>query len=143
MVLVPASINPCVSWTFEADIHVLSNSTTFKIGYQTVIQCMTMRQCAQIMEIYEKDVLRTGESARVKFQFMYRPEYLKVGMRMVLREAHCKGIGIITAVQSEKVEDNLVKRKKFKLANVEDVGCKMGNVKRVTDEDARITRKIK
>jgi hypothetical protein len=39
-----------------------------------------------------------GDSCTVCFKFLYRPEYLKVGLRVVFREANGKGIGIITAV---------------------------------------------
>jgi hypothetical protein len=39
-----------------------------------------------------------GDSCTVSFKFLYKPEYLKVGLRVVFREANGKGIGIITAV---------------------------------------------
>jgi hypothetical protein len=79
---------------------VLFHSTTITVNYQPVIQCMTIRQSAKIVEILEKEVLRTGDRAKVKFQFMFRPEFLKVGMRLIFREGRCKGIGVISAVSS-------------------------------------------
>lgn len=79
---------------------VLFHSTTITVNYQPVIQCMTIRQSAKIVEILEKEVLRTGDRAKVRFQFMFRPEFLKVGMRLIFREGRCKGIGVVSAVSS-------------------------------------------
>ena len=38
-------------------------------------------------------LLRSGDRARVTFEFLYRPEYLVIGSRMVFREGRTKGIG--------------------------------------------------
>ncbi len=43
--------------------------------------------------------MRTGDRAHVRFRFMYHPEYLKVGLRLVIREGQCKGIGILSNVR--------------------------------------------
>lgn len=98
MVLAEIKSEPKASWFFEADVAVLFHSTTITVNYQPVIQCMTTRQSAKIVEILEKEVLRTGDRAKVRFQFMFRPEFLKVGMRLIFREGRCKGIGVISSV---------------------------------------------
>lgn len=100
MVMAEAKSDPKATWVFEADVAVLFHSTTITVNYQPVIQCMTIRQSAKIVEILEKEVLRTGDRAKVRFQFMFRPEFLKVGMRLIFREGRCKGIGVISAVSS-------------------------------------------
>lgn len=102
MVLAELKPEPKATWVFEADVVVLFHSTTITVNYQPVIQCMTIRQSARIIEIVEKELLRTGERARVRFQFMFRPEFLKVGMRLIFREGKCKGIGIIAAVSYDR-----------------------------------------
>ena len=38
-------------------------------------------------------LLRSGDRARVTFEFLYRPEYLVLGARLVFREGRTKGIG--------------------------------------------------
>ena len=37
--------------------------------------------------------IRTGDRAHVRFRFMYRPEFLKPGARLIFREGRTKGIG--------------------------------------------------
>jgi len=96
MFLIDPSITPQATRIFESDVSVLSSSTTFKKGYQPVIQCITVTQTAEILEITDKEVLRTGERARILFRFLFNAEYLKIGMRFILREGHCKAIGIMT-----------------------------------------------
>lgn len=105
MVLLPMGSNPQPTIYFEADVIILYHSTTIHKNYQPVIQCLTMRQSAKILAIIgEKDVLRTGDRSRVLFKFMYRPEFLKEGMRVIFREGRCKGIGILTRVAIPEAE---------------------------------------
>jgi len=109
MVLIDESVPNRATWAFEADVIVLFHSTTIHKNYQPVIQCMAMRQSAKISHIFEKEVLRTGDRSKVRFKFLYYPEYLKVGMRLIFREGRCKGIGIITSInpsEDEPVEQN-------------------------------------
>lgn len=42
-----------------------------------------------------KDCLRTGDKAQVKFRFIKHPEYIKIGQRMVFREGRTKAVGNI------------------------------------------------
>jgi len=102
MVLIDESVTNRATWVFEADVIVLFHSTTIHKNYQPVIQCMAMRQSAKITHIHEKEVLRTGDRSKVRFKFLYYPEYLKVGMRLIFREGRCKGIGIITSINEEE-----------------------------------------
>jgi GTPase len=104
MVMVDISSKPKATWSFEADVIILYHSTTIHTNYQPVIQCMTMRQSAKITHIFDREVLRTGDRARVRFKFLYHPEYLKEGMRIIFREGRCKGIGIIAKVNCEDVD---------------------------------------
>eukprot|EP01130_Rhizamoeba_saxonica_P017012 TRINITY_DN8036_c0_g1_i1.p1 TRINITY_DN8036_c0_g1~~TRINITY_DN8036_c0_g1_i1.p1 ORF type:complete len:557 (-),score=107.60 TRINITY_DN8036_c0_g1_i1:21-1661(-) len=106
MVLVHPDSNPKAVWTFQADVIILFHSTTIHTNYQPVVQCMTMRQSAKITEIHEKEVLRTRDRAKVSFRFLYRPEFIKVGMRLIFREGRCKGIGIISRINLEEDLEN-------------------------------------
>lgn len=92
---------------FDAEIAILTkHSTTIKKGYSPIINCNTIVQTAKIVEIYdEKNVLRCGDKARVKFKFMFRPEYLKNGERLVFRDGRTKGFGKIIRIYENKVDD--------------------------------------
>lgn len=105
MVLVSPDLNPQANYEFTANVIVLFHSTTIHKNYQPVIQCMTIRQSAKIIRIKDREVLRTGDRATVVFRFLYRPEYLKVGMRLIFREGRCKGIGIISDVGEDKTPE--------------------------------------
>eukprot|EP01126_Amoeba_proteus_P043370 TRINITY_DN4757_c0_g2_i4.p1 TRINITY_DN4757_c0_g2~~TRINITY_DN4757_c0_g2_i4.p1 ORF type:complete len:413 (+),score=52.37 TRINITY_DN4757_c0_g2_i4:404-1642(+) len=98
MVLLDPKTNPVATWCFEADVSIMYHTTTIHLNYQPVIQCMTLRQAAKIVKIYDKEVLRTGDRAKVRFRFMFRPEYIKPNTRLIFREGRCKGLGLISAV---------------------------------------------
>lgn len=40
--------------TLQAEVIILYHSTTVLAGYQPVIQCMTVRQSARIIQIHER-----------------------------------------------------------------------------------------
>ena len=46
-------------------------------------------------------VLRTGERATCRFTFMYRPEYIKPGARLLFREGRTKGVGKLLSVEED------------------------------------------
>ncbi|MHA2249338.1 MAG: GTP-binding protein [Candidatus Kariarchaeaceae archaeon] len=85
---------------FEAEIYVLYHSTTIRPGYSPVIHCRSIKQSAKMIS-FETEVLRTGDRANVRFRFLYRPEHIRAGQRIVFREGRTKGIGIITKLFSE------------------------------------------
>ena len=82
---------------FKADVQILHHPTTIKINYQPTIHCGTVRQCAKITDM-DKPLVRTGDSALVSFEFMYKPEYIEVGQEIVFREGRTKGIGTIKEI---------------------------------------------
>lgn len=42
--------------------------------------------------------MRTGDKGFIKFRFMYRPEYLKVGTTILFREGRTKGLGVVSRI---------------------------------------------
>jgi GTPase len=86
---------PSSYWQFEAEIVILYHSTTISTNYEPVIHSSTVRQSARIM-LVEQEVLRTGDRSTVRFHFLYRPEFMQVGQRMIFREGRTKGIGTVT-----------------------------------------------
>lgn len=82
---------------FRAEIYVLYHSTTIKKGYTPVIHCKSISQSARIVD-FDEDILRTGDRAEVLFEFLYRPEHIRKGQRIIFREGRTKGIGIVSEV---------------------------------------------
>jgi len=50
-------------------------------------------------------VLRPGQRARAKFSFLQGPQYIRKGMRVILREGHVRGIGLIKDVHISEEEE--------------------------------------
>jgi GTPase len=82
MVMVSADLNPQACWEFEGEILVLHHPTTISSRYQAMVHCGSIRQTASILTM-DKDCLRTGDKALVKFRFIKHPEYIRPGQRMV------------------------------------------------------------
>ena len=70
------------------------HETTMRVNYQPIVYARNVRQCVRIAEM-DKDVLRTGVRAQVIFEFMYRPEYLRTGTKVLFTEGKTKAIGTI------------------------------------------------
>lgn len=45
-----------------------------------------------------RDLMRTGDKGFIKFRFMYRPEYLKIGTTILFREGRTKGLGVVSRI---------------------------------------------
>jgi GTPase len=90
--------HPKAVWEFDAEVLVLYHSTTIKENYQPVIHLSCVRQCAKIIKMEGIESLRTGDKAKVRFRFMFRPEYVRVGERLIFREGRTKGIGLCTGL---------------------------------------------
>lgn len=97
-------------WQFEAEITILYHSTTIAANYEPVIHSTTVRQSARITYVAQ-EVLRTGDRSLARFHFLYRPEYMKEGQRLIFREGRTKGIGVVTKLICESDEGVLAKNK--------------------------------
>lgn len=97
MILIDKNSTPQTVYDFEAEVVILHHATTIKANYQAVIHCGVIRQAAKVVEM-NKDLLRTGDKGHIKFRFMYRPEYLKVGTTILFREGRTKGLGVVSSV---------------------------------------------
>lgn len=47
----------------------------------------------------DKNILRSGDKATIKFRFKYKPVFIKEGYRIIFRENKIRGIGIIKNVE--------------------------------------------
>ena len=75
----------------KANITVLHHLTTIRENYEPVIHCGKIAQIAEM----DKDSIRTGDKATIRFRFKYRPEFIEKEDILVFREGRTKGIGRI------------------------------------------------
>ena len=93
---------------FVAKICILHHPTTIKENYQSTIHCGGVIQAARITEILNiknnidtgDRKLRTGDQAKVKFRFMFRPAFIEDDSFFIFRENNAKGVGKILATQN-------------------------------------------
>mmetsp|Transcript_25046 Transcript_25046/g.34395 ORF Transcript_25046/g.34395 Transcript_25046/m.34395 type:complete len:518 (-) Transcript_25046:795-2348(-) len=90
-----AVLPPKACREFEASVVILHHSTTIGCGYQPVIHCGVLRQSAEMVGIKERETLKTGERATVRFRFLYFADYVLPGSTFIFREGRAKGIGKI------------------------------------------------
>lgn len=97
MILVDKDSMPTPIFDFEAEVVILHHATTIKPNYQAVIHCGVIRQAAKVVDM-DHDLLRTGDKGQIRFRYMYRPEYLKVGTTVLFREGRTKGLGVVSKI---------------------------------------------
>jgi GTPase len=88
--------------SFKTRITVLRHSTTIKVGYEPVCHIGGVRRTCKITGIEEKKALRTGDVAVVELRLVQRPEYIKVGMKVLMCEGVTRCVGVVEAVSRQK-----------------------------------------
>jgi elongation factor 1-alpha len=86
------------SQEFEANIVVTRHPTKISVGYSPVLQSHTIQQTVILRKIYDAEFLSVGDFARVKLRFIVSPEAVRIGDKIVLREANTRAIGTIVEV---------------------------------------------
>lgn len=105
------------SFVFEADMAILKgkgvDGTTIRPDYETMVHVLHIKQHARIVNIEvindaqlgmdvdvdaENNVVRPGSRAKIKFRFLQQKEYLREGMRVLFRDGHLRGYGVISKV---------------------------------------------
>ena len=82
---------------FRAKIKVLHHPTMIKLNYEPTIHCGSITQAAQIIEM-DKEHMRLGDVAEVRFRFKFRPEFMLPNSKLVFREGMTRGIGKVIAI---------------------------------------------
>lgn len=69
-----------------------------------MLHCGVIRQAVNLKKIYqnEEELLRNEDRGLVRFRFMYSPEYIKLGLTILLREGRTKILGTITRLITDK-----------------------------------------
>ena len=89
--------NPHCIKKFEADVRILHHPTTIKTNYEPVIHCGSVRQSAKITHM-SRNLVRTGDTAKVVFEFKFKPEFIELDREIIFREGNTKGIGKIIKI---------------------------------------------
>eukprot|EP01136_Pigoraptor_vietnamica_P043472 Opistho-1_new@18916 len=97
MVLAAREAHPVACREFEADILVLHHPTTIGARYQAMVHCGPVRQTASL-QLTDREHMRTGDKATVRFRLVRHPECIPVGARIVFREGRTKAVGTVTRV---------------------------------------------
>ena len=103
IVLLDIAKMPKYAMGFMAEISVLHHATTIKAGYECVMHCGVIRQSVHIIKM-DKELLRTGDTGKILFRFMYNEEYLQTDAPFLLREGRTKILGYIKKIYSTKEE---------------------------------------
>lgn len=103
IVLLDVQKMPKYAIGFQADISVLHHATTIKAGYECVMHCGVVRQSVHILKM-DKELLRTGDTGKILFRFMYNEEFLQPNSPFLLREGRTKILGYIVKIYSTKEE---------------------------------------
>ena len=82
---------------FEVEALILHHSSTIKVGYQSVVHCHVIRQTCTIVQI-DKEYLRAGDTGKIRFKFLKKPEFMHVGDTILFREGRTRGKGKITQI---------------------------------------------
>lgn len=97
MVLLSPSAEAVACIQFEADVYVLYHSNKITKNFQTTVHIGTVCQTAVISAI-SRNHIKTNEKARVTFKFKFKPEYIRVGARLLFRDGRSKGVGEVTQI---------------------------------------------
>jgi GTPase len=82
---------------FDAKVTILHHPTTICKNYEPVIHCGTVRQTAKICKM-DKELIRTGDTANITFEFKFNPEYIELNTNIIFREGNTKGIGTVIKI---------------------------------------------
>lgn len=88
---------PLTNRTDRKVLILSSHATTIKVRYQAMLHVGPVSQTCAIIAL-DREYIRTGDRAAVAFRFVQRPEYLRIGARILFREGRTKGLGIITGL---------------------------------------------
>ncbi|KIR28771.1 GTP-binding protein 1 [Cryptococcus deuterogattii LA55] len=84
---------------FEGMVMVLHHSSTIQPNYQAMMHCGAIRQTVRIKSLdHPSGLIRTGDRAKVVFEFINQSEFVKEGQLILLREAKTKVLGVVTKI---------------------------------------------
>jgi GTPase len=100
---------------FTADMCLLKGDpVTMIVGkYETTVHVLHLKKSVKLLKAESLGsgstvsssgvVLRPGSRARVTFAFSQGPAYVRKGMRVILRDGHVRGIGVVVSTNPDDV----------------------------------------
>lgn len=87
---------------FEADVTIASTSPPLSHGAQVTVFVGAVRQPANV-SLHGVAAVSPGETARVRFVFVNRPEHIQAGARMLLHDQRLHGFGTVIRVTHDVI----------------------------------------
>jgi len=97
MVVISPEIEPTACLEFEAEVFLLFHTGYICRGFQTVVHVGNVCQTAKIIKI-NRDCIKVNQKATVRLRFINRPEYIRLGTRLLFREGRTKGMGQVSKI---------------------------------------------
>ncbi|KAL7564794.1 hypothetical protein ACA910_021056 [Epithemia clementina (nom. ined.)] len=103
---------PAVGFTADICLAKGDSVTMIKGQTQTTMHILHLKQACRLEDFdfmedkkkvtdsFDNAVLRPGQRAVAKFKFLQSPQYVRSGMRVIIRDGHVRGVGIVKGVQS-------------------------------------------
>lgn len=82
---------------FEAHTTILHHASTIQNNYQIIAHCGAVCQPVQLI-LDTNTVLRSGDTAVLRFRFMCRAEYIQAGTKIMFREGVTRAFGTVTKI---------------------------------------------
>lgn len=101
MVLLDLDCVPRAAFEFECEITPVDKIQEIRVirsNYQPLIHTQTIKQCAKIATDGPDIALSPGTPTILKLRFLYRPEFIEQGTRLMIRDTFVKAVGKITRV---------------------------------------------
>lgn len=97
MVLVDPVLHPKGCFEFEVEITLLFDASRLDVQHEFVLNVDTVTQSARIVHI--DNCLVEGSNGKISFKFRHQPEYLRIGAKVIFREANeIIGAGIVSRI---------------------------------------------
>eukprot|EP00624_Nannochloropsis_granulata_P001909 evm.model.NODE_19166_length_72781_cov_34.074345.6 len=106
-VLVSPSANPIASFEFTAEILILNDAHgPLSCNQEPSVHIYTTRQTAKLMSMDDDKIEEEGrrrimackgETVRARFRFLFHAEYVREGMRVVVRSGRTIAVGRVVA----------------------------------------------
>lgn len=103
LVLVHPDVYRPPVWEFTCEMSVIGSKSSNGVreGQEPIVHCRNVRQAAKVLAIDEHSALKRGCHGVVRLRFLFNPEVVSTGDRIVLRTSqHIRACGEVVAVHA-------------------------------------------
>ena len=95
----PGAPRPKGATVFAADVLVLAAPDGgLAAGFEAVVHADAVRQAARLLFADGAGGVAAGSTRKCTFEFLYHPEYLVPGTRLILRDGRTRAVGTVVSV---------------------------------------------